>query len=133
MRPVGKAAAPVTVRRRRTFGLDAARPSDTRRTEAAVLAWLAARMPRVLPLRVALVQEGSETIGDAARPRLLALTPPGGRLALLRIEARPGSPAAETRAFADLCTRRRIPLAIISHLDEARQALRRLGIESEEV
>lgn len=116
------------VKRRRAFGLDAPRAPDPGRTEAAILRWLATQMPDIVPLRV-LPSQGGAGEAPAGDSRLVALLLPDGRFALLRIETPSGDHGSDAQALATLCRRRRIPLSVASNLDEARQALRRLGFE----
>lgn len=118
------------VKRRRAFGLDAPRAPDPGRTEAAILDWLATQMPDIVPLRVLPSQGGADEARSAAGDsRLVALLLPDGRFALLRIETPSGDRGPDALALAALCRRRRVPLSVASNLDEARQALRCLGLE----
>ena len=119
---------PVTVvRRRRAFGLDAPRPPDPRRLEAAVRDWLETNLPSGLVLRLEPETEAQAKVN----PTLLVLLP-GRRLLVLELAA--GTPTGRQGALrltAD-CRARSIPLALVSSVDDVRGALRRLGVEPEE-
>lgn len=114
-------------RRRRAFGLDAPRPPDLRRTEAAILEWIGARTPRILVFRAEDPEDGTAP----PRASTLVLVLPGGRIAILRVEIT-AEPGARTLALADRCRTRSVPLALVADVPEARAALRRLGVEPEE-
>lgn len=120
--------AVIVARRRRAFGLDAPRPPNLARLEAATLDWLDTRMPRVAVLRV--VKADSP---EPAGATTLALLLPGGRVAMLRIDIAPEQCRAKTLALAEQCRVRRIPLAVVASIDEVRAALRRFGLECEEL
>ena len=115
------------VRRRRSFGLDAPRPPDPRRLEAAVRDWLETNLPSGLVLRLE-----PETKAQAkASPTLLVLLP-GCRVLVLELAAGTSTGRhAALRLTAD-CRARSIPLALVSTVDDVRGALRSLGIEPEE-
>ena len=124
---------PVVLRcRRRPFGLDAPRPPDVRRIERDILAWLAERMPAALALRAQGIEgRGAPAAPDADVSATLVLLLPCRQTAVLRIEARPDRPRRDTLAFAEGCVRRKVPLAVVTTLAEARAALRRWGFEPE--
>ncbi len=122
------APAFAVMRRRRSFGLDAARLPDLDRTESAILAWLAAKTPQVFWLKAATPVAKA----GARKGSTLLLLLSGGRIAVLRIEVQAGRVAPDTLALARQCRERHVPLSIVSDVDEVKAALRRLGIEAEE-
>ncbi len=130
MRPHVAPSGPVLVltRRRRGFGLDAPRPPNLARLEAAILDWLDTNMRRIAVLRVAKA-DSTEPSGATT----LALLLPAGRVAMLRIVIGPERLGAETLALAEQCQMRRVPLAIVDGVEEARAALRRFGLEPGEL
>lgn len=131
----GRCGSPATLvvrRRRRPFGLDAPRPPDVRRLEGEILAWLAEDMPAALALRATDLPGASGLSGPGAeQSATLVLLLPHRQTAVLRLEARPDRPHRDAVAFAEGCVRRKVPLAIVSTLAEARAALRRWGFEPE--
>lgn len=130
MRPAATAARlPVAVtRRRRAFGLDAPRPPNLPRIETAIVDWLAAQMPHVACLRVASGPRDAEDPTAAT----LALLLPAGRTAILRIDLAPARPGPASSALVRQCRARRIPIDIVTGIEDVRAALRRLGLEPEE-
>ena len=123
MTPVrGAARAPVVIKRRGGFGLADVRVVDPRRTEADILAWIAATLPGVVPLRVA-------EIGPETEPRTLALVERRGRAVILRVEGRPRRPDRADGPMVARCRAEGIPVAVVRSLAEARAALRRFGLE----
>lgn len=119
-----RAAGPVVERRRRGFGLDEARRPSPERAEREVLAWLAARLPAALPVRSA-----GEAEPHAGRALTLLL--PRGRVAVLWFAGRHDDADPRLRGLADACRSRAVPLGIVRGIDDARAALRRLGLEPE--
>lgn len=109
------------LRRRGAFGLDERRWPDPERVDAQVRAWLRQSFPEiwVLPDR-----DGADASG-----RSLALLLPRGQVAMLRIERQRDAPGRAAIALLDRCRAMRMPLAVVSSLDEARAALRRFGVE----
>jgi hypothetical protein len=124
--------APLIVKRRRTFGLDAPRAQDPRRTERAVLAWLESAIPEIVPLRVACPEAaagGKPVLSPDREGLAMALLLPRGQVALLQIAGGADRPGPRTLALLRDCHARRVPVAVIRTLDEARAALRRFGFE----
>ncbi len=108
------------LRRRGTFGLDERRWPDPERVDAEVRAWLRDTFPEIWVLQE---REGAEASG-----RSMALLLPQGHVAMLRIERRRDAPGRAALDLLDRCGTMRIPVALVSTLDEARAALRRFGI-----
>ncbi len=115
-------------RRRGAFGLDERRRPDPARVEAALRCFLAGRLPEVWCLPG--LSDGIQTDEGGPAGRTLALLLPRGHVAVLRIERDPDRPGAASRALADRCRAMRIPHATVSSVEEARAALRRLGVEA---
>ena len=115
------ACPPVSrLRRRGAFGLDERRWPDPERVDAQVRAWLGHTFPEiwVLPDR-----DGADASG-----RSLALLLPQGQAAMLRIERQRDAPGKAAIVLLDRCRTMRMPVAVVSSLDEARAALRRFGV-----
>ena len=124
VRPAQAPRVVTVARRRRPFGLDAPRPPDVERLETAIRAWLGVHIPDALPLRM--------DTGVAPGTATLVLLLPAGRTAVLRIETASAAARPDAAALAEACRARRIPLARVVSLEEARSALRRLGYEPAE-
>ena len=120
MRSVAGSPPELRLRRRGAFGLDERRWPDPERVEAQVRVWLRDTYPEiwVLPDRA-----------DAdASGRSMALMLPRGHAAILRIERQRETPGRVALDLLDRCRAMRIPVALVSTLDEARAALRRFGV-----
>ena len=107
-------------RRRGAFGLDERRWPDPERIDAQLRVWLRDTYPEiwVLPDR-----------DDAdASGRSMALLLPRGHVAMLRIERQRDAPGRAGLDLLERCRAMRIPVALVSTLDEARAALRRFGL-----
>ena len=123
MRSAPKPCPVAHVRRRRgAFGLDERRWPDPARVEAQLRDWFRHAFPEiwVLPDR-----EGADASG-----RSLVLLLPQGQVAMLRIERRRDTPGGAAIDLLDRCRAMRMPVALVSSLDEARAALRRFGYAS---
>lgn len=128
-RPLPSSRPPIVQRRRRSFGLDAPRPPNVGRVERDILAWLAEQIPDALPLRAAEIEDTPAP--GAEQSSTLVLLLPCRQSAVLRIEAWPDRPGRDSLLLAEGCVRRKVPLAVVTSLDEARAALRRWGFEPE--
>ncbi len=106
--------------RRGAFGLDERRWPDPERVDAEVRVWLQQIFPEiwVLPDR-----DESDASG-----RSLVLLLPRGQVAMLRIERRRDAPGKPALDLLDRCRTMRLPVALVSSLDDARAALRRFGV-----
>ena len=113
-------------RRRGAFGLDERRRPDPARVEEALRQLLATRLPEAWPLAGLAAEPGMDTDPSG---RTLVLLLPRGLAAVLRIERDPGRPSLACRDLASRCRAGNIPHAVVSNLDEGREALRRLGLE----
>ena len=120
MRSVAACPPVSRLRRRGAFGLDERRWPDPERVDAQVRVWLRQTFPEiwVLPDR-----DGADLSG-----RSLALLLPHGQAAMLRIERQRDAPGKAARVLIDRCRAMRMPVALVSSLDEARAALRRFGV-----
>ena len=108
------------LRRRGTFGLDERRWPDPARVEAQVLVWLRHSFPEIWVL--------PDRDDNDASGRSLVLLLPRGQVAMLRIERRRDAPGKAATDLLDRCRTMRLPVALVSSLDEARAALRRFGV-----
>ncbi len=108
------------LRRRGAFGLDERRWPDPERVDAQVRVWLRHSFPEmwVVPDR-----DGADASG-----RSLVLLLPQGQAAMLRIERQRDAPGKAALVLLDRCRAMRMPVAVVSSLDEARAALRRFGV-----
>ena len=106
--------------RRGTFGLDERRWPDPERVDAQVRVWLRQTCPDfwILP-----DHDGADASG-----RSLVLLLPRGQVAMLRIERQRDAPGKAAIVLLDRCKAMRMPVAVVSSLEEARAALRRLGV-----
>ena len=66
--------------------------------------------------------------GADASGRSLVLLLPRGQVAMLRIERGRDAPGKAAIVLLDRCKAMRMPVAVVSSLEEARAALRRLGV-----
>ncbi len=116
------AEGPVVVRskRRGRFGLDERRWPDPERVEAQVRVWLGQVFPEIWVLPGC---GERHPIGSS-----LALLLPRGHVAMLLIERRCEAPGQAALDVLVRCGAMRIPVALVSNLDDARAALRRFGI-----
>jgi hypothetical protein len=121
--------------RRRRFGLDTLLPADPAVIEADILRLLARLEPDVITVRPSPSPDRPRPAGHRPVPSFLPGQPdlllllPGGRSACLKIRTQAMRLSRDQASFGDLCAQRGIPFAVVRSAAEARDALRRLGLE----
>lgn len=137
---VTKGKCIAVTRRRAGMGLDPAFPVDEDTIHIAIKRWLETVLPTAIVLHVPNDGKRSEAAGArlkrlgmlAGWPDLTVMLPAEERVFLLEVKNQSGVLSSDQRACHAMLRARRIPVAVVRSIDDARIAIRGWGIETRE-